>query len=255
MFKMAKLNEKLFVDWLIVGFMMFVCAINEIFPAIPNLREINFNDVRIQYKYNEFDHIPNELCLILAIVMPFIAIFALSLRKNDFNQLQINLLAFCYAVGITGIVTGVLKTLFGSPRPDFISRCLPDYTLLGVNGMGGVEVCKQKNLNFLYEGLRSTPSGHSSLSFNGLNFLMLWIWGQYGLFNDGVEMWKLIIGLCPDLLATYIAISRYQDNKHSLFDITFGSTIGILISTLVYYKFFKGQKRSSYLEESVYSSV
>ena len=72
-------------------------------------------------------------------------------------------------------LTDGMKNLFGKPRPDLLSRCIPDVANLEkyvVGGYGGKvpegmvlvswEICTQTDLSILKDGFVSFPSGHSS---------------------------------------------------------------------------------------------
>lgn len=78
----------------------------------------------------------------------------------------------------------------------------------------------------LIDGLRSTPSGHSSISFSGLLYLTLWLLGQFKLLqprSSSRYIYNYLVVFSPLLLATYVALSRTQDYRHHFADIILGS--------------------------------
>lgn len=90
----------------------------------------------------------------------------------------------------------------------------------------------------LADGFRSTPSGHSSTSFQGLFYLTLWLCGQLLAFTKGVEYYRLFIAALPTLGAMLIAISRTEDYRHHFVDVILGSTLGSLVAWITYRKYF-----------------
>ena len=54
--------------------------------------------------------------------------------------------------------------------------------------------------------LRTTPSGHSSISFAGLFYLTLFLLGQSQANNGKTSSWRTMISFIPWLMACYIAL-------------------------------------------------
>jgi len=82
-------------------------------------------------------------------------------------------LALCHTTQVM-IVTG-LKNAIGKPRPDMLSRCIPDIANLDQYIVGGYgnnvlrglvlvnrDICTQTDLSVLRDGFKSFPSGHAS---------------------------------------------------------------------------------------------
>ncbi|CAL1203151.1 unnamed protein product [Candida parapsilosis] len=124
------------------------------------------------------------------------------------------------------------------PRPDFLARC--GAQIEGhINELVDLSVCSAPlGESLLLDGLRSTPSGHSSISFVAFLYLTLWLLGQFKLFNSTPQyMYKYILSFMPLLLATYIALSRVQDYRHHFIDIILGSILGCTIAVMVYFHY------------------
>ena len=151
---------------------------------------------------------------------------------------NLSLLGIGLAIASTITVTNSFKNLVGRPRPgnlpaavfvnyiDFLDRCQPLLTATNpsVFSLSTSAVCTRTE--FLKDGYRSFPSGHSSsvllyqsilmiVSFAGLGFLTLFIAGRLNVLDTRGQVWKTVISLCPLVAAGIIAISRLMDNRYS----------------------------------------
>jgi diacylglycerol diphosphate phosphatase/phosphatidate phosphatase len=203
----------------------------------PFHRLLFLNDESIQFPMAKHERIPDSLCTVLAVVCPAIIITVspifLQRRKNSIRVLLVSLLGLGLTFVLNGVVTNLIKIWLGRPRPDFVARCIPQAGT-PLNEPVGIEVCTNTNMAELYEGLKSTPSGHSSTSFSGLLYLSLWLCGQMSAARQGAEVYKGLISFSPLVLATYIAISRTEDYRHHYIDVVFGSILGSFIAWICY---------------------
>lgn len=91
------------------------------------------------------------------------------------------------------------KNLFGKPRPDLLARCQPDLSDVAAHVVGGFgqslserwvlvssSICRQTDRSVLDEGFRSFPSGHASMSWQGMVYLSLWLCSKFGVRVPGV---------------------------------------------------------------------
>jgi len=88
-----------------------------------------------------------------------------------------------------------MKNLFGKPRPDMLSRCMPDVAhvnkyIVGFNTnlttaytgqLVHAGICKNPDKAFLDDGFRSYPSGHSSSSAAGLIYLSFFLASKFAI--------------------------------------------------------------------------
>lgn len=138
---------------------------------------------------------------------------------------------------LTSFITDVIKNAVGRPRPDLISRCKPakgteEHRLVTF------EVCTESDHHILHDGWRSFPSGHSSFAFSGLGFLALYLSGQMHVFRPGTDLGRVLLALAPLLGAALIAISRCEDYRHDVYDVTIGSSLGMAIAFFSYRRYF-----------------
>lgn len=131
-------------------------------------------------------------------------------------------IAFAEAFGYTALLTTVVKTLVGRPRP-YVSLDRPAYGWKP----------EEENLSFF--------SGHASLSFAAATFLYLDISNTIdrNVSDDysGFSRFLLAHALPATLLygtASFIATSRIYDQKHYFSDVLIGAMVGTLTTALVY---------------------
>ena len=92
------------------------------------------------------------------------------------------------------MVTEGLKDLVGKPRPDFLSRCDPDLSLISqyaVSGLGALvdnapvmvdyRICRNQSSFVTNDGFAAWPSGHSSFSWAGLLYLTFFLCAKFAI--------------------------------------------------------------------------
>ena len=124
---------------------------------------------------------------------------------------------FCGAAA--GILTAILKSIFGEARP---MRWFFDNYL---------DVWYSLNLfdeNMRNWGFSSFPSGHSASAF-----------ALYGFVCFNVRRPKRLISILCFLLALTVGFSRLYLLFHFLRDVTVGALLGVLIATALYFLQFK----------------
>jgi diacylglycerol diphosphate phosphatase/phosphatidate phosphatase len=138
---------------------------------------------------------------------------------------------------LTLFITDIIKNAVGRPRPDLIARCKPAPGT-PAHQLVTWEVCTETNHHTLHDGWRSFPSGHSSFSFSGLGYLSLWIAGQCHVYRPRADLARVLIALAPLLGAALIAISRCEDYRHDVYDVSVGSVIGMAVAHYTYRRYY-----------------
>ena len=155
---------------------------------------------------------------------------------------------------LTTFITDVVKNSVGRPRPDLIARCKPKKDT-PEHALVTIEVCTERNHHILHDGWRSFPSGHSSLAFSGLGFLALYVFqnkiafsqrandgrflaGQMHVFRPRTDLARVLLALAPLIGAALIAISRLEDYRHDVYDVTTGSLLGMLVAYFSYRRYY-----------------
>ncbi|KAI5958038.1 hypothetical protein KGF57_002846 [Candida theae] len=231
-----------FPDWIVVAALR---TIHNLFGKhwIPFQRLFHINDLTISHPYTSKQRVGRFELYLYSTYIPCVVLVVLSVLRGDslhskLHSAQVSLLGLLFSVSAVSVFTDLLKCWIGNHRPDFIARCGPSFET-PIDTLVDLSVCTMPmGKKHLYDGLRSTPSGHSSMAFAGLLFLTLWIFNQFAFLSRVRHRAALVIvGSLPVLAATYIAISRTQDYRHHFFDVAFGSSLGIVFAWFSYWKY------------------
>ncbi|KAI8956409.1 acid phosphatase/Vanadium-dependent haloperoxidase [Xylaria longipes] len=202
-------------DWLI----MVVVGLTGYFlgNVTPNKRPFSLLDTNIAFPVTEHETVTSALLLTFNAGVPIVVIFVVALVfvpgrtvpegtpssliwKRKLWELHIGWLGLALSLISAWIVTQGMKNLFGKPRPDLLSRCIPDVenvmkhivgfssTVLAdatgstYNGqLVSATICTNPDKAFLDDGFRSYPSGHSSSSAAGLIYLSLFLASKFAI--------------------------------------------------------------------------
>jgi diacylglycerol diphosphate phosphatase / phosphatidate phosphatase len=62
--------------------------------------------------------------------------------------------------------------------------------------------------------------------------------GQMGIFRPRTDLVRVLVALAPLIGAAWIAISRLEDYRHDVFDVTCGSFLGMLMAYFSYRRYY-----------------
>lgn len=179
------------------------------------------------------EHVPVSMLALLSTILPLVFIFLSGVvDKRSRRTCAASILGLLYAVTATMFSTDVLKILFGIQRPDFIARCQPRPDAPQHQYVSVTDVCTTDNLVALWEGCKSTPSGHSALSFAGLGYLSFWFVRTFDLQRASRPFYLKVSGYTPLLISTYVAYTRIIDHRHHWSDVILGGIIGAFIAEM-----------------------
>lgn len=222
-----------------VGFTLLLIAYILIqFFAEPFHRMFFINNINIMYPHAMVERVPVTWNIIYAVGVPLICLVVwLSASRASFHKFHVSILGLLISVILTCFITDTIKNAVGRPRPDLISRCKPAPGT-PIDQLVTIDVCTETDHHTLQDGWRSFPSGHSSLSFAGLGFLALFFAGQTHVFRPRTDLSKTLLSIAPLLGAAMIAISRCEDYRHDVYDVTCGSILGMGIAYFSYRRYF-----------------
>lgn len=172
---------------------------------------------------------------------------ASSFRTSSCHLHSVTIATNKFRLMLSSFLTDSIKNAVGRPRPDLISRCKPQPGTPG-HLLVTYEVCTETDSHTLEDGWRSFPSGHSSFAFAGLGYLTLFFCAQLHVFRPGTDLSKALLALSPLLGATMIAISRCEDYRHDVYDVTCGSILGMAVALFSYRRYYP-RLRSSKCDE------
>ncbi|PCH36340.1 acid phosphatase/Vanadium-dependent haloperoxidase [Wolfiporia cocos MD-104 SS10] len=200
----------------------------------PFEREIDRQDPLIDHKHRK-SQISGETNWAINFFLPLAAICVTGAYRRSALDIHHGCLALYSGRGLSEVITEVLKNRVGRLRPDFLSRCEWDKTLKSCTG----------DVVDILDGRRSFPSGHSSTAFSGMMFLSLWLAGMTGAWCItrsaparsllSSKLARLIFSILPLAFATWVAISRVEDNRHHKEDVIVGGLIGVISATICYF--------------------
>lgn len=198
----------------------------------------SLDDLRIAYPHAATERVSVSWLFIYAGALPLglLVGWALAARPGT-HKAHVTLLGWLASMILTLFLTDVVKNAVGRPRPDLLSRCkpapgTPAHTLVTF------EVCTETDHHVLHDGWRSFPSGHSSTAFSGLGYLSLVMAGQCHVYRPRADLARVLLALAPLLGAALIAISRCEDYRHDVYDVSVGSLLGMAVAHYTYRRYY-----------------
>lgn len=222
-------SERKWEEWLLVLLLLSIFFFL-LEPARPFYREFKLSDLSLQHPFANKERITDNELYAISTIIPLVII---AIYRRGSTNMHDSILGLFVSLSVAGVLTDFLKIWIGRPRPDFLERCGP---IEGTSRYDFVDVtvCSAPlGIAYLNDGMKSTPSGHASLSFSGLFYLYLWLYQELKLSRH-VSTYIHIACFLPLLLAIYVSLSRTQDYRHHFIDIVLGSIIGISIASLAF---------------------
>ncbi|KAH9872887.1 hypothetical protein J1614_005281 [Plenodomus biglobosus] len=208
------------------------------FLAEPFHRMFFLDNLAIGYPHAEIERVPVSWLFIYAGAVPLGILVAWSvIVRPGTHKAHVTILGWLISMILTLFITDVIKNAVGRPRPDLIARCKPAPGT-PAHVLVTYEVCTETDQHVLHDGWRSFPSGHSSFSFSGLGYLALFIAGQCHVYRPRADLGRVLVALAPLLGAALIAISRCEDYRHDVYDVSVGSVLGMAVAHYTYRRYY-----------------
>ncbi|KAI3324440.1 PAP2 superfamily protein [Xylariaceae sp. AK1471] len=223
-------------DYLGFGALLTAYILMDLFVE-PFHRMFYINNLDIAFPHAEAERVPVWLNVVYAAFVPLALVIVYnSVTRASFHKHHSTILGLAIALILTSFLTDIVKNAVGRPRPDLIARCKPAKgTKLDV--LVTFDVCTETDHHTLHDGWRSFPSGHSSFSFSGLGYLACFLAGQLRIFRDKKDLGRALVCLAPLVGAAMIAISRCQDYRHDVYDVSVGSLLGFTVGLWSYRRY------------------
>lgn len=236
-----------FIYWRVTDIILlviFVVVYRIVYSIEPFQRQFYIGDLLISHPFTEIERVTNGQLFLYAVWVPLSTIAVVSLvmtkPKNKIYVTYVALLGQLLSVFATSITTDILKNAFGRHRPDFLARCIPKADAPTDVLVYAKDVCTTEDLNQLMDGFRTTPLGHSSISFAGLLYLSYFLAGQLTVTRPQAGAWRSVVVFAPTLGAAMIALSRTEDYRHHFIDVFVGLCLGAVIALWLYFRLFPG---------------
>lgn len=214
----------------------------------PIFHEFLLNDIKLLHRYKPEDEsiIPIWLLILIAVGLPVIQIVLCSIlcgnsltSSRRLWDIHCGLLVLTGSMACQLMVTCILKNICGLPRPDLVSRCEP--SVISINepfSLATIDICSTSNIDLLWEGFRSFPSGHLSTVFSGMVICSMNISGKLQVFDSRGLSIKVVLAIVPIMIACFVSCTRISDNRHFLRDVIGGSLNGSVIGAWFYLQYF-----------------
>lgn len=237
---MKQLIRWRFADILLLGGLFVLFMLTYYIP--PFQRQFFVNDLTISHPYAETQRVSNAQLFFYSVWVPLSVIVVVSLiftkPANKIYVTFLSVVGHLISVFTTSVTTDILKNFIGRHRPDFLARCVPKADAPLDVMVFAKDVCTTENIDRLMDGFRTTPSGHSSLSFAGLGYVSFWLSAQLIIKHYQLGAWRSILAWIPCFGASLIALSRTEDYRHHFVDVIIGSILGYSIAYWSYFRYF-----------------
>jgi len=203
------------LDWA-VSIILFVVVHGVTFFTTPIQRFLPPNDPTVGYP-KMADIVPSSVLFVLAIFLPFIAIALMQKRRRSAHDFHHAVMTLMITILLVNTVTTSLKYAAGRYRPNWDA----------IEDEGN-------------DGRLSFPSGHSSNSFAGMLFLVLYLHGKFRVYSEGhtSSFAQSVLLASPLSIAFFVAISRTIDYHHNYSDIIAGGLVGVSVAYYVYFLYY-----------------
>jgi membrane-associated phospholipid phosphatase len=173
--------------------------------------------------------IPSKLLVYTGLWLPIAIVFFACWKSPHRQDLQAGLSGLLTAIGVSEACTQILKLYVSRRRPNFYALC----------GWSSEQLkCTGPHL-FQVEAQLSFPSGHSSLSFCTMTFLVLLFLGKLGLRRNDYSVSRRLLALVSCVIpwgwAALVGASRIVDWWHHPSDVIAGTLLGSLVAIVSYH--------------------
>ncbi|ORY09058.1 PAP2 domain-containing protein [Clohesyomyces aquaticus] len=196
-------------DWIVI---IAIAALGAGWNSIiPFHRPFSVVDLSISFPFEKNETIPTWLLMVVSLVIPAGIVFIVCLVfvpgptvskgtpksliwRRKIWEWNTGWMGLALSLATAFMLTQGMKLLFGKPRPDLLSRCIPDLERIRatqVSSAGTIynnnwvlvtsDICTTTNMDILQDGFKSFPSGHSSFSWAGLLYLTLFLASKFAV--------------------------------------------------------------------------
>ena len=185
-------------------------------------------DLSLNYPFNEREPVPDWVVVVVCVILPILFYCFIGLLYGPTGDTRAILCTLFIAVGLSELITDLVKLYCGRFRPNFYNMC----------GFDSVtKKCLVEDLHRLHDSRKSFPSGHASVSVTSMLVLSFYLAGKVGVQrcvpSIKVKLYYLL-SFTPMLFAIFVAASRVHDFYHHPADIVGGSLIGGICAVMAH---------------------
>lgn len=207
------------------------------------------------------DTVTNTVLILLSFILPLAVIIVFTIAKALYYRRKYGTdghtkitftvilwtiwwicITLVQAMGVALASTNTIKNVVGRQRPAFFdlvnyagyttaldTNNYNNYNAATVDGsLGDLSKVYLTDNRQVQDAQRSFPSGHASISFAGMSFLVGYLrWWLQVPKNKWFTL-RGALSCCPLILSGFIAVSRVRDRKHNPDDISIGTLLGLL---------------------------
>jgi len=217
------------------------------------------------------DTVPNTVLILLSFILPLCVLIVFTIIKglyiyykykhvSNIDKLTKKLIfwtiwwlfiTLVQSMGVALASTNTIKNVVGRQRPSFFD--LVNYagyttaldtgnynnynTATTAGSLGDMSKVLLTDNHEIQDAQRSFPSGHASISFAGMSFLVGYFRWLLSVPKGKWFTLRAALSCAPLILSAFIAISRVRDRKHNPDDISIGTLLGLLGGLLSWYHY------------------
>ncbi|KAL5016090.1 hypothetical protein ScPMuIL_005679 [Solemya velum] len=211
----------------------------------PYKRGFYCNDQSLMHPFKE-STIPSWVAGVVGVFLPIVVMIIVEgvhfsvcrpkMGKTTNNRAFVHILyrtigIFVFGASVSQLTTDITKYSVGRLRPHYLTICNPNVSCTDPNDYIEEDVCQGTDLAKLKEARLSFPSGHASLSFYCMVYLIIYLQVRFSWVR--FTLLKPVLQLLAFYLAYYTALSRVSDYKHHWSDVLAGSLLGAGVSFII----------------------
>ena len=207
------------IEWLLTIALMG-CAVMLEIAVEPHDNRAVFENFNERYPYSG-ETIGVIILFFFVIILPCAILGLVSIFYPKRFDLGFAYMSLAQVLGVTLMITEVLKIAVARPRPNYFSYC--QYDQERKECLGPHRYRKDAKVSF--------PSGHASNSFASATWLALLV---DRLNPVSQELWWILLKFLPIAIAIFISATRITDYMHHVSDVVAGAILGVGIAAIVF---------------------
>lgn len=176
------------------------------------------------------------ICITNFVIGPFVILFFYMSVRFDYKIFDL-LYSYFFAITLTMLVTSIVGKSIRRPKPDTLSLC---------QGDGSILACSQYlSKSQIVQQFNSFPSYHTAEIMASAVFISL----LFHYMTKSFSLLGAIFMVFPILFAIFVAVTRICDRQADISDVVAGMFIGGMMAVICFKNFKKSMKIMSQAEK------